>query len=151
MKPLALIIFCSINLFTQTKKQHYFYEKLYEQTHFIAECKNKNEREELERFGRILPKIAGQCEWGSNGCPVKLSKPVYPEAAQRNGFFGVVKVEIIIDETGKVVFAKAFYGNKTFYANAETAAWHSSFYPLILCKKAVWQRKIILYNFLPVY
>ena len=82
-------------------------EKLRAQNKFIEECEAENKEYQLKEFGRILPKIAGECEWSNNGCPISLPLPFYPQIARKYGIFGIVKVEIIIDETGKVIFLKS--------------------------------------------
>lgn len=157
MKAFVMILFCASSLFGQSSadqicrnKRCLFYQELNSQAEFIEECKFKTKQTQIKKFGRILLKIAGRCEWGSNGCPLRLVKPLYPDNARRNRMSGPVKVEIIIDETGKVVFANAFQGNRIFYSNAERAASRSRFYPLTLCGKSVWQKRVIVYNFLPI-
>lgn len=140
----------SNDLFAQSRKEKIrtYYQIIAEQRDFIAECQAKTREAQIKEFGRILPKISGDCEWTSNGCPISLSKPVFPETAKRLKIFGVAEVEIVIDKTGKVVFAKAIRGKGIFYANAEKAALLSRFRPLILCEKEIWQKIIIRYNFL---
>ncbi len=149
---ISIFIF-SYSVFPQTgneKSRRDFDKILSEQSKFITDCKRKTTEAQIREFGKVLPKISGECEWGNNGCPIKLLKPVYPETPKRYRISSVVKVETIIDETGKVVFAKAFNGKKIFYRNAERAASLSLFYPKTVCGKTVYQRKIISYNFLPL-
>ena len=140
----------SNDLFAQSHKEEIraYYQIIAEQRDFIAKCQAKISESQIKKFGKVLPKISGGCEWTNNGCPMSLSKPFFPETAKRLKIFGVVEVEIIIDKTGKVVFAKAVKGKEIFYANAEKAALLSRFRPFILCEKAIWQKMIVRYNFL---
>jgi hypothetical protein len=147
-----VILILSFSVFSQSKDKITrtgFDKILAEQSKYISECERKTKEAQLKEFGKVLPKIAGECEWGSNGCPISIVKPIYPDVARKNNLFGMVEVEIIINEKGKVVFAKAIKGKKIFYRNAEKAAFLSTYTPKIFCGKAVWQRKFIAYNFRP--
>lgn len=148
MKYSAIIIifFFSLSAFPQSKNE--LYRILEVQAKFISECREKSNKAQIEKFGRVLPEIAGECEWSSNGCPVNLPKPFYPTAAKKLKLFGMVEVEIIIDENGNVVHAKAINGNGIFYANAEKAASLSRFNPKVFCGKPVFQKRKIRYNFI---
>ena len=146
-----VILFFSHSVFSQTenrKSKKDFDKILAEQSKFITDCETKTKESQIKEFGKVLPKIAGECEWSSNGCPIKLVKPIYPESARKRGLSGAIKIEIIIDETGKTVYAKAVKGKKVFYQNAERAALLSQYYPKTVCGKSVWQRKYIIYNFI---
>ena len=158
MKPLFAFLVLSTSLFAQTarldnhpkkqtKVQSYF-AKLEKENQFITECEAKTRESQIKEFGRILPKTAGECEWSSNGCPVSLVKPVFPESAENFTIPGSVEVEIIINKAGKVVYSKAIKGQRIFYPNAERAALLSRFQPLTLCGKPVWHKKTIRYNFI---
>lgn len=159
MKSFFLIIIFSISfsaqssdLLAQSRKEKIqtFQQTIAEQNNFIAECEIKIRETQIKEFGRVLPRISGEYEWTNNGCPVNLHKPFFPETAKKLRIFGAGEVEIIIDETGKVVFAKAVKGKAIFYANSEKAAFLSRFRPLILCEKPVWQKRNIRYIFLPI-
>ena len=92
------------------------------------------------------PKIVS-CD-GCGQRPIYLAKPVYPKTARfRTG--GTVKVEILIDEKGKVASAKVISGHPFFRGEAIRAASKSKFEPLIISGKAVKTRGIIVYNFIP--
>jgi hypothetical protein len=79
-----------------------------------------------------------------NGRAINLVKPPYSRNAS-----GTVEVQVEIDETGKVVSAKAVSGNNLLYNAAEFAAKSSKFSPTRLCDKAIRVTGIIVYNFLP--
>jgi outer membrane biosynthesis protein TonB len=141
-----IIFIFSLSAFSQSKSG---LEKILEnQAAFIAECESGSKETPTKNSGRILPEISGECEWVGNGCPVSLVKPFFPETAKRFGISGAVEVETIIDERGKVVYAKSVRGNAIFYASAERAAYLSRFRPKIFCGKAVYQKRIIRYYFI---
>ncbi len=125
-----------------------YFEQLEKETKFINECEAKWRKESLEKTGNPPVIIAGGCEWTNNGCPRNLVKPLYPEIAEKYGIFGTVTVEIVIDETGNVIYSKAFSEKTIFYYNAEKAACASRFSPKRYCDKIVKQRTVILYHFI---
>ncbi len=51
-----------------------------------------------------------------NGKAIELAKPAYPREARAAGADGTVKVSVLINEMGKVVFACAVSGHKTLQA-----------------------------------
>lgn len=113
-----------------------------------AETCEKSVREaQIKEFGKPLPKIAGHC-W--NGCPISMPKPYYPEAAKRSRLKGVVKVSAIVDEDGKVTYAKMISGNAVFRQSALAAARASTYQRKVICGdrriKFWWH---ITYNFRP--
>ena len=61
--------------------------------------------------------------------PIKREIPVYPEAARQAGVFGDVVVEVIVNERGKVLEAKALSGHVLLRQAAETAARSWRFRP----------------------
>lgn len=84
-----------------------------------------------------------------NGKALKLEKPPYPQAARDNRAEGAVKVNVVIDETGKVVFACGA-GNKVHLSliqAAEWAAYESKFSPTRIDGKPVKLNGTIIYNF----
>lgn len=60
---------------------------------------------------------------------IKREKPHYPEAAIQAGVFGEVIVEVIVNERGKVLEAKALSGHVLLRQAAETAARSWRFRP----------------------
>jgi hypothetical protein len=162
MKIFFVILFFAISSFTQRienaensacskadkPKIREYFERLEKETEFINECEEKMRRETLEKTGNPPITIAGGCEWTNNGCPRGLVKPFYPEIAEKYGMFGSVAVEIIFDETGNVIYSKAFSGKTIFYNSTEKAACASKFSPKRYCDKIVKHRAIIIYNFI---
>ena len=54
-----------------------------------------------------------------NGEAVLLPKPPYPEMARQLKIQGVVSVQVLVDETGRVVSAKAVSGNPFLVRDAQ--------------------------------
>jgi hypothetical protein len=82
-----------------------------------------------------------------HSCAINLVKPTYPSFAGENKIIGTVEVEAIADESGKVFFAKTIKGNLVFHRNAEKAACHSRFKPILFNGKSVKFRWKIVYKF----
>ena len=82
-----------------------------------------------------------------NGMATSLPKPPYPPAAVAVNAQGKVDVQVLIDESGKVVSAKAVSGHPLLRAAAERAAWSARFTPTYLSKVAVKVTGVIVYNF----
>ena len=83
----------------------------------------------------------------ANGKAVYLPKPPYPAAAIAVNAQGKVNVQIMIDEHGKVVSAKAVDGNPLLRFAAEQAAWKATFTPTLLSNVPVKVTGVIVYNF----
>jgi TonB family protein len=82
-----------------------------------------------------------------NGNAVTLPAPVYPETARRMRTSGVVEVEVVIDENGKVLSANAVSGPVVFRDNAVQAAMRAKFTPSKLSGQPVKVTGKIIYNF----
>lgn len=82
-----------------------------------------------------------------NGRALNLPKPDYPATARLAGASGMVVVEVTVDETGKVVAARAVSGNAMLRAAAVSAARLARFAPTKLSGQPVKVRGIINYNF----
>jgi len=82
-----------------------------------------------------------------NGTAVNLPPPVYPEAAKRMRTQGVVTVEVILDETGKVVSANATAGPTILRDAAMQAALKAKFSPTKLSGQPVKVSGVINYKF----
>ncbi|MGH9928457.1 MAG: TonB family protein [Pyrinomonadaceae bacterium] len=81
------------------------------------------------------------------GLAISLPKPPYPQIAKQAGAHGPVNVQVLIDETGKVVSAKAVSGNPLLMAAAQQAAYEARFSPTRLGDQAVKVSGVITYNF----
>ncbi len=82
-----------------------------------------------------------------NGIAKNLPKPAYPAAALAINAQGKVDVQVVIDESGKVISAKAVSGNALLRQAAEKAAREARFSPTYLSNVAVKVTGVIVYNF----
>ena len=76
-----------------------------------------------------------------------LPKPPYTPAALAVGASGDVAVQVTIDETGKVISAKAVSGHPLLKQGAERAAWNARFEPTTLSKIPTKVTGVIVYKF----
>jgi len=117
-----------------------------------------NEREYKEKFGwlfdPILPKpmsgsLAPQTIEGGvlNGKAVSQPAPAYPSSPKALHLSGTVKVQVVIDESGKVVSARVLSGHPVFRKPSMDAALRAAFPPSILLGQAVRVKGVIVYNF----
>jgi protein TonB len=84
-----------------------------------------------------------------NGKAISLPKPAYPAAARAVRASGAVQVQVLIDETGRVVSASAAGGHPLLQAAAVAAARGARFSPTLLSGQPVKVSGIITYNFVP--
>jgi protein TonB len=82
-----------------------------------------------------------------NGTAISLPPPSYPEAARRLRMGGVVTVEVIVDETGKVISAVATSGPAVLRDVAVQAALRARFSPTKLSGQPVKVSGLINYKF----
>jgi protein TonB len=82
-----------------------------------------------------------------NGAAVDLPKPEYPEMAKRARASGTVQIEVVIDETGKVVSARASSGHALLRDAAVRAALRARFSPTKLSGQPVKISGLLNYNF----
>jgi protein TonB len=82
-----------------------------------------------------------------NGKAMTLPKPIYPPAAKAARASGVVSVDVVIDENGKVISAKAIDGHVMLRGAAVSAAQGARFSPTMLSGQPVKVTGVITYNF----
>lgn len=82
------------------------------------------------------------------GLALVLPKPAYPAIARQANAAGSVSVQVLIDEFGKVVSAKAVKGHPLLLAAAQQAAYGARFSPTKLGDQPVKVSGVITYNFL---
>ena len=82
-----------------------------------------------------------------NGTALALPQPTYPEAAKRMRASGTVVVEVILDESGKVVSANATSGPAILREAAVQAALKARFSPTKLSGQPVKVSGVINYKF----
>jgi len=82
-----------------------------------------------------------------NGKAISLPKPAYPPIARAAHAAGTVVVQVLIDENGSVVSAKALSGHPLLQAVAVGAARQARFSPTKLSGQPVKVTGVIQYNF----
>lgn len=82
-----------------------------------------------------------------NGTAINLPPPAYPDAAKRMRTAGTVVVEVVLDETGKVVSAIATTGPQILRDAAVQAALKARFSPTKLSGQPVKVSGVINYKF----
>src|ERR1043165_8008828 len=78
---------------------------------------------------------------------VNLPQPPYPILAKQTRTQGAVNVQIVIDETGKVISAQAVNGSPMLVTAAVDAARRARFTPTVLNGQPVKVQGVIKYNF----
>jgi TonB family protein len=76
-----------------------------------------------------------------------LPKPTYSQIAKQLRIQGSVSVQVLIDETGKVISAKAVSGHPFLTIEAQKAALQARFSPTLLGDQPVKVSGVITYNF----
>jgi TonB family protein len=82
-----------------------------------------------------------------NGRAAKLVTPSYPPEARKARVSGSVDVQIVFDEQGKVIWARAISGHPLLRTVCEDAARQSTFPPMKLSGQPVKVRGVVVYNF----
>jgi len=82
-----------------------------------------------------------------NGKAVSLPTPTYPEFARRAHTGGLVEVEVVVDENGKVISARALAGPPSLREASVQAALRAQFSPTKLSGQPVKITGKINYNF----
>ena len=82
-----------------------------------------------------------------NGTAISLPSPHYPETAKRLGTSGTVTVEVVVDETGKIISARAINGPGSLRDVAVQAALRARFSPTKLSGQPVKVTGTINYKF----
>jgi TonB family protein len=83
-----------------------------------------------------------------NGRASHLPKPAYPAAAIALNVQGKVDVQVLIDESGSVVSAKAINGHPLLKDAAERSARNARFSPTLLSNVPVKVTGVIVFNFI---
>jgi TonB family protein len=82
-----------------------------------------------------------------NGVAISLPAPMYPDAARRFRISGMVSVDVIVDEIGKVISAQATSGPAVLREVAVQAALRARFSPTKLSGQPVKVSGLINYKF----
>lgn len=83
-----------------------------------------------------------------NSQALSLPPPIYPPLARQTRTQGTVIVQVLIDEEGKVVSAKATSGHAFLVPEAQKAALRARFSPTVLGDQKVKVQGVITYNFI---
>ena len=82
-----------------------------------------------------------------NSQAIELPRPNYPPMARQIRLQGMVSVQVLIDEKGSVVSAKALSGHPLFVPEAQKAAMRARFSPTVISDQPVKVSGVITYNF----
>ncbi len=100
------------------------------------------------------PKVYGATQPGGpisggvlNGKAISLPKPPYPAVARAARASGTVTVQVTVDESGKVISARAVSGHPLLQQAAVQAAYGAKFSPTQLSGQPVKVTGVITYNF----
>jgi len=83
-----------------------------------------------------------------NSQALSLPRPAYPPLARQIKVQGTVAVQVLIDESGKVISAKAMSGHPLLVPEAQKAAMQARFSPTLIGDQPVKVSGVITYNFL---
>lgn len=83
-----------------------------------------------------------------NSEAISLPPPSYPPIARQTRTQGTVIVQVLIDEEGKVISAKATSGHVLLVPAAQSAAMRARFSPTVLGDQKVKVQGVITYNFI---
>jgi protein TonB len=104
---------------------------------------------EIQRVERTPPKTRAVQSLGViESKVIHKAVPPYPELAKRARAQGMVTVQILLDEQGNVVSARATNGHPLLRAAAEQAAYQTRFSPTLLSNQPVKVSGIITFNFI---
>ena len=81
------------------------------------------------------------------GRALSLPKPSYPQEAKSNRVSGIVVVEAVTNEQGRVVWAKAISGPELLRGVSESAACRARYSPTIISGRSVRTLSTIRYSF----
>jgi len=95
----------------------------------------------------VIPSVLKVSKGVLEGKAISLPKPNYPPMAIQIRVQGPVTVQVLIDETGKVLSAKAVSGHPLLIVEAQRAAMQARFLPTKLSEQPVKVSGVITYNF----
>ena len=82
-----------------------------------------------------------------NGKAISKPQPAYPPIAKAAGASGKVVVQVLVNEVGDVILAKAISGHPLLQQAAVTAAYQAKFPPTIVSGQSVKVSGVLTYNF----
>ncbi|HVF86392.1 MAG TPA: TonB family protein [Pyrinomonadaceae bacterium] len=117
----------------------------------LRKSKREEEAEKLDErvAANLSTSLANKSDLGEviNGTAISKPAPAYPEEAKQVRASGTVRVQLVVDETGKVIIACAVTGHPLLRQAAERAAYGARFTPTLLSGQPVKVSGIITYNF----
>ncbi|MBV9925370.1 MAG: TonB family protein [Acidobacteria bacterium] len=84
-----------------------------------------------------------------NGKAISKPQPAYPPIAKAAGARGTVTVQVVVDEEGNVISARAVSGHPLLQQAAVAAARQAKFSPTLLSGQPVKISGVVTYNFVP--
>lgn len=94
-----------------------------------------------------IPKVIRMSTGVLKGNALSLPEPIYPRLATQIGLKGSVSVQILIDESGKVISAEVISGHPILAPEAKRAAMQARFTPTKLSGVPVKVSGVIVYKF----
>jgi len=94
----------------------------------------------------VVPKIL-KISRVLNSQAISLPRPNYPPMARQIRVQGTVAVQVLIDENGRVISAKAVAGHPLLVPEAQRAAMQARFSPTMIGDQPVKVSGVITYNF----
>jgi periplasmic protein TonB len=82
-----------------------------------------------------------------NSKAIRLPRPPYPMMAKNIRLQGTVAIQVLIDEKGSVVSAKAISGHPLLIPDSQRAAMQAQFSPTTINGQPVKVSGVIMYNF----
>jgi TonB family protein len=95
------------------------------------------------------PRPKGEIKVVSELCgkAISIPKPIYPKEAKATKVSGAVKVDVVIDEKGRVIWAGAATGEPMLQEASRRAACRARYSPTVISNRAVKTQTSIRYNF----
>jgi TonB family protein len=81
------------------------------------------------------------------GKAIAKPKPIYPKEAKATKVSGAVRVDVVIDEKGRVIWAGAATGEPMLQEPSRKAACRARYSPTVISNRAVKTQTTIRYNF----
>jgi TonB family protein len=122
----------------------------------VRSLKDVSDESETEKLQRIeaceapdQDKPKGEIKRVSQLCghALSLPKPSYPEEAKASRISGTVVVEIVTNQDGRVIWAKAISGPELLRSVSEKAACRAQYSPTLISGRAVQTESSIQYLF----
>lgn len=114
----------------------------------IKSDKRSKKVSECNTPDRPKPEVKTKMDIGLCGKAINLPKPAYPDEAKKQKVSGVVRIEIVIDEEGDPIWAKAIEGHPLLREASLKAACLSRHSPHKISGQVVKANTVISYNFL---